>query len=128
MQQRRRYIIKKIIIFFGQLSILWMIYWFGNQIVQWANIPIPGTVVGMIILFLLLSAGIIKLEQVQLATDFLLKHMLFFFVPIAVGLMNWGGLFWANGLILGAAIVFSALVPFFAVGHIGQKLARSRKT
>lgn len=126
--QREAVYIRKIMIFSGQLSILWMVYWLGNQIVQWAKIPIPGTVVGMILLFMLLSAGIIKLEHVQLATDFLLKHMLFFFIPIAVGLMNWGGLFWNNGLILGAAIVFSALVPFFAVGHIGQKLARSKKT
>ncbi|GBG55340.1 holin-like protein CidA [Sporomusaceae bacterium FL31] len=104
-----------------------MVYWLGNQIVQWAKIPVPGTVVGMILLFVLLSAGIVKLEYVQVATDFLLKHMLFFFVPIAVGLMNWGGLFWNNGLILAAAIVFSALVPFFAVGHLGQKLSRSKK-
>lgn len=104
-----------------------MVYWLGNQIVQWAKIPVPGTVVGMILLFMLLSAGIVKLEHVQVATDFLLKHMLFFFVPIAVGLMNWGGLFWNNGLILATAIVFSALVPFFTVGHLGQKLSRSKK-
>jgi holin-like protein len=118
--------IKNLLVFFKQLSILWLITWLSSTLVEWAELPIPGTVVGMVLLFGLLTAGIIKVEQVQLAADFLLKHMLFFFIPIAVGLMNWGSLFWDNGLVLAAAIVLGAALPFFAIGRLGQKLARRK--
>nr|WP_092073006.1 CidA/LrgA family protein [Dendrosporobacter quercicolus]NSL48812.1 CidA/LrgA family protein [Dendrosporobacter quercicolus DSM 1736]SDM52755.1 holin-like protein [Dendrosporobacter quercicolus] len=109
--------------FFGQLLLLCLVYWTGSQIVLWLRLPVPGTVAGMLLLFVLLSAGIIKLQHIQLATDFLLKHMLFFFIPIAVGLMNWGGLFRSNGFILAAAIIAGAAVPFFVIGRLGQKMA-----
>ena len=106
----------------GQLAILWAIYWASKWFVTNTGLPIPATVVGVIALFLLLLSGLIKLEHVQDAADFLLKHLVFFFVCIAVGLMEWGRVFYDYGLVLLLAIVISSIVPLFAVGFLTQFL------
>lgn len=106
----------------GQLAILWAIYQGSTWFVAAVGLPIPGNVVGVMLLFALLCLGVIKLQYVELAADFLLKHLVFFFVPVAVGLMEWGQVFYDYGLTLFAAIVISAVLPLLAVGGITQIL------
>ncbi|HEY3427011.1 MAG TPA: CidA/LrgA family protein [Negativicutes bacterium] len=118
----------KILRFIVQVILLWVISWLGNQIAQLSGLPIPGSVVGMILLFGLLCCGIIKLQHIQVAANFLLKHLTFFFIPIAVGLMNWGSLFYDNALILGLSIIISASLAFLTVGFLTQWLQRGNKT
>jgi holin-like protein len=118
----------KILRFTVQVILLWVISWLGNQIAQLSGLSIPGSVVGMILLFGLLCCGIIKLQHIQVAADFLLKHLTFFFIPIAVGLMNWGSLFYDNALILGLAIIISASLAFLTVGFLTQWLQGGNKT
>ena len=115
---------RNLINFISQVIILWVIYWIGSQVTLLSGIPIPGNVVGMILLFGLLCSGIVKLQNVQRATDFLLKHMIFFFIPFAVGLMNWGSLFYDNGLALALAIIIGAILPFLTVGFLTQWFQR----
>ncbi|OGR35947.1 MAG: murein hydrolase regulator LrgA, partial [Desulfovibrionales bacterium GWA2_65_9] len=95
----------------GQLAILWAIYWGSTWLVTITGVPIPGNVVGVVLLFTLLCTGVLKVRHVELATDFLLKHLVFFFAAVAVGLMEWGGVFYDYGLTLLAAIIISAVLP-----------------
>ena len=105
-----------------QLAILWAICWLSNTLVDRTGLPIPGNVVGVIVLFGLLTLGLVKLEHIQDAADFLLKHLVFFFVPVSVGLMNWGHVFQEHALTFSAAILVSTLLPFWVVGYITQWL------
>lgn len=118
---------KKGLKFAAQLILLVAVCWVGNQIALLSGLPIPGNVFGMILLFGLLCLGVIKLQYIQEAADFLLKHMLFFFVPLAVGLMNWGRLFYDHALVLAAAVVIGAVVPFWVVGFLAQYSAKEEK-
>ena len=43
----------------------------------------------MILLFLCLAAGILKIEHVQEKSDFLLENMAFFFIPAGVSIINY---------------------------------------
>lgn len=108
----------------GQGVLLWLVYWLGNQLSLVSGLPIPGNVFGMVLLFLLLLTGIVKLHYIQDAADFLLKHMLFLFVPIAVGLMNWGPVFYEYGIILALALIAGAVLPLFTVGVLVQALRK----
>ena len=110
----------------GQLAILWAIYWVSTWLVTVTGLPIPGNVVGVVLLFTLLCTGVLKVRHVELATDFLLKHLVFFFAAVAVGLMEWGGVFYDYGLTLLTAIVISAVLPLLAVGRLSQFLNRER--
>ncbi len=53
--------------------------------------PIPASIYGMIILFIGLMTGLIKLDAVKDAGKFLIEIMPLMFIPAGVGLMeSWG--------------------------------------
>lgn len=70
-----------------QLSIILVICFIGEVIHRFLHIPIPGNVLGMIILLIGLSTGLIKLSYIEEVSQFLLKHLAFFFVPAGVGII-----------------------------------------
>jgi holin-like protein len=112
----------------GQTFLLWIIYYLSTLIVNYFHIPLPGSVLGMIILFTLLSAGIIKEQWLSAAVHPLLKHLSFFFIPIAVELMQWGDLFIKQGYLLFLPLVVSTLVALLATGGVVQFLTNCNQS
>ncbi|MBQ3058912.1 MAG: CidA/LrgA family protein [Desulfovibrio sp.] len=110
------------LIFFCQLGALAAFAWTADQVVKICGLPIPGNVLGIIVLFTLLCTGIVKESHISAAAGFLLRHLVFFFVPVAVGLMNWGGVFYDYGWALLAAIVVSAALPLLVVSKLARAL------
>jgi holin-like protein len=112
--------------FIAQIILLWLIYQFGNWVAERTYLPVPGNVLGMIILFLLLLTGIIHIEWIEEGADFLLKHLAFFFIPIAVGLMQWIGLFKLKGAQLLISIILGTAVCIMVMNSVTTVLARFR--
>jgi len=110
----------------GQLAVLWSIYLLSDYLVSLTDFPVPANVLGVVILFCLLCFGVIRLEQVEDVADFLLKHLVFFFIPIVAGLMEWGGMFREHALTLASAIIVSSLTPLFACAWIVLVLRREK--
>jgi len=50
------------------------------------HIPLPGSVLGLILLFLLLITGVVKLSWIEKAANFQLKHLPLLFIPSIVTL------------------------------------------
>ncbi|ACL19626.1 LrgA family protein [Desulfitobacterium hafniense DCB-2] len=110
--------------FILQIALLWVIYQLGNWVAAKSHLPIPGNVLGMIILFLLLLAGIVRMEWIEEGADLLLKHLAFFFIPIAVGLMQWIGLFQLSGVQLLVSIVLGTAVCVMVMNSVTALLVR----
>lgn len=53
------------------------------------SIPIPASMVGLVLLFLALFFKIIKLEWVEKGANWLMAELLLFFIPSAVGIVNY---------------------------------------
>lgn len=70
-----------------QLALILGICYAGDLLHETTGIPIPGNILGMLILLLLLCLKIVKLEQIREVSDFFLKRLAFFFLPPAIGLM-----------------------------------------
>ena len=51
-------------------------------------LPVPASVYGLVLLLAALLTGIVKLDQVEGAADFLIEIMPVMFIPAAVGLLN----------------------------------------
>lgn len=119
--------VKYIFIFILQLFILWLINELGSLIVQWLHLPIPGNVFGMILLFILLVTGVFKLEWVNEASSFLIKHLVFFFIPITVGMMTLGTIFLQNGLSLMIILIVSAVIGMVVTSGMAQLLGKKRE-
>lgn len=71
-----------------ELLIILAIYFAGEILVKFFNLPVPGNIIGMILLLILLCTNIIKLEMVDTVSNFFLDHLAFFFIPAGVGLLT----------------------------------------
>jgi holin-like protein len=78
----------------------------------------PGSVLGMLLLFLSLLAGIVKDKWIRPVATFLTDNMMIFFMPAFMGIMDpWGIVkmdFWAWI----AVIFFSTLLVLMATGLV----------
>jgi holin-like protein len=107
----------------GQFLVLVGLYYAGTALVRATGVPLPGNLVGMLLLLGLLRLGLARLEHVQDAAALVLQHLNLFFLPLAVGLMTWGGLLGASAAGLGLSLAGSAAVCLAVAGLIGQRLA-----
>ena len=108
----------------GQVGLLGAIFAVSNVVVTRLHLRVPGNIVGMLLLLALLSTGVVQERWVAAAAGLLTKHLAFFFIPIAVGLMDWGGLLWQVGHWLLLAIVVSSIVGIVTSGGLIQLLSR----
>lgn len=71
-----------------QIAVLLGICLVGEGLSSLLPFPFPASVISMILLFVLLAVGWLRVEHIRQKADFLLKNMAFFFVPSGVGLME----------------------------------------
>lgn len=73
---------------FREAIIILGIYLIGELISKSFSLPLPGNIIGMIILLILLCTKVIKVEKVESISTFFLDHLSFFFIPAGVGLIS----------------------------------------
>ena len=110
-----------------QTALLVLIYYTCSWLVSWLHLPIPPNVLGIVVLFTLLCMGIIKEEHIQEAAAFFLKHLVFFFVAVAVALINLGAIFSQYGVVLVVALLVSSALPLYVVGKMMQKFMKEKE-
>jgi holin-like protein len=86
------------------------------------GVPLPSGVLGLLLLFVALSAGLVKLSWMERAADFLLRHMVLLFVPLTVGLMEMGPLLSRQAVAIGASLVVSFMAVLLTTGLLGKWL------
>ncbi|MBP1926317.1 holin-like protein [Sedimentibacter acidaminivorans] len=106
---------QKIIKILLQIAIIYVIYIIGNYISKIISpiIIIPGSLIGMMILFIFLCTNIVKLSMIVDTGNFLLKYMGLFFVPLVVGIMDSFELIQDNFLQLLIILVISCISVMF---------------
>lgn len=70
-----------------QLVIILAFSFLGEILSKGLNLPIPGSVIGLVLLFIALLSGIVKPKDIDVVADFLIDNLAFFFIPAAVGLI-----------------------------------------
>jgi len=103
-----------------QVGLFWAIFAVSNVVVTRLHLRVPANIVGMLLLFALLCTGIVEERWVSLAAGVLTRHLAFFFIPVAVGLMDCGGLLWPVGHWLLLAIVVSSVTGMVVSGGLIQ--------
>ena len=107
------------------LAILFGFLAAGEAAAAVARIPVPGSVLGMLLLAAALRLGLLRPEHEQAAADALLDNLSLLFVPAGVGLMLYFGLPARDWWSLAAALVPSTFLVLAAVGWLEQLLERS---
>ena len=108
-----------------QCGVLFAFLAAGEFIVTFTGIPIPSSIIGMLLLAAALKLRIVRIFWVDKISDFLVKNLGFFFVPAGVGLMRCLGLIKEQWMpIIGSAII-STFVIIAVTGWVHQLVRRS---
>ncbi|MGG0942678.1 antiholin-like murein hydrolase modulator LrgA [Bacillus subtilis] len=122
---------KKVYGFLTQAFIFAVIMLVSNMIAAIVPIPIPASVVGLVLLFLLLCLKVIKLEQVETLGTSLTSLIGFLFVPSGISVMNSLGVMQQYGLQIVLVILLATIILLGATGLFSQlilSLSGKRKT
>jgi holin-like protein len=71
-----------------EIFIIFTIWLIGDIIQKVTKLSIPGSVIGMMLLFLLLKYNFIKVEKIKHFSEYMLKNLAFFFIPPGVALID----------------------------------------
>jgi len=112
---------------FREALIILGIYLLGELLAGSLNLPIPGNILGMIILFILLCTKIVKVDNISNVTNFLLNHLAFFFIPAGVGLMTSIGIIKSTWWQLLIVCLSTTTIMIGVTGIIVQAISKRTK-
>lgn len=98
----------------------------GEAVQRFLPLPIPSSVYSLVLLFLALCFGIIKLEQVKETANFLTSILPILFVTPAVGIVEYWDLISENLLTLMLILVGTTVLTFGISGTVFQRLSEKR--
>ncbi|WNS42555.1 CidA/LrgA family protein [Paenibacillus sp. MMS20-IR301] len=107
---------KKIALGLLQVGILTVFSLLINTLTSLLHIPLPGSIIGMILLFILLESGVIRLNWVEAGASWLLAELLLFFIPSAIGVMKYSKLLEADGLQVLAVVLLGTFAVMAGSG------------
>ncbi len=96
----------------------------GEALQRLLPIPIPASVYGLVLLFLALCTGIVKVSQVKETGSFLSSLLPLLFVAPTVGIVEHWQLIRPQILPIFLLLLSSTLVTFVISGHISQYLMK----
>ncbi|MET0050688.1 MAG: CidA/LrgA family protein [Candidatus Thiodiazotropha sp.] len=104
--------------FINGITLLLIYQLIGEVTVLWLELPVPGPVVGMILLFLTLLIRGHSTEPLNQASSTLLSHLSLLFVPAGVGLVVHLNLIADAWLPILLTLVLSTLITLAATAGI----------
>ena len=108
------------------LVIIAFSFW-GEVIHYILPLPIPASIYGILLLFLVLEMKWIKVKDIREASSFLIAIMPVMFIPAAVGLIDSWGSIGSNWLAYIIATIVSTFVVMAASGLVTQFVIRKGK-
>lgn len=112
-----------------QIGFLYCLNFIGITIQNKFHLMIPGSIIGMFILFCLLNISFFKDKWIRDGSNFLNKHLTLFFIPVTVGIIQYSSLLNGSGLISVVIVlistivtmIFSAMLSYFLSTRKDQK-------
>lgn len=88
------------------LAALWLA---GEAVARYAHLPVPGGVVGLVLVLLLLASGRVNVVDLQRGARWLMAEMLLFFVPAVLAVLDHREFLSLLGLKLLAVVLLGTL-------------------
>ena len=107
-----------------QFGIILLLSTLGEVLHALLPLPVPASVYGLVLMLGALISGILKLEQVKEAAEFLIEIMPVMFIPAGVGLLTaWGALkpVWFP---ISVITVVTTVIVMVVTGHVTQFVIR----
>lgn len=101
--------------------------WIMNRLVLWLQLPVPGSILGMILLFVMLQLKIIPRKYIESGSDWLIATMLLFFIPPAVGIIGYRQLILNEGVQIALVIGLGTIIVMLCSGLVAQQVAKRKE-
>ena len=102
---------------------LWAFVGLGELAVRAAHLPLPGSVVGMLLLWAALEGGAVRLAWLDRGAGSLLAVLGLLFVPAGVGFLQYAGA-GTSWIVVVVVVSLGALVTLAVTGHVVQRAVR----
>lgn len=107
-----------------QIGIIIVFYLVGQAIVNITGIIIPGSIIGLVLLWLALFFKVLNVKYIQQGASFLLLYLTLFFIPSTVAVINYPELLTISGGLLILAVIISTLVTMAITGKVSQLIEK----
>ena len=121
-EKKRLYMIQKSFLLARSLVILYIMLYLGNLIAHYVPAGVPGSIWGLLLLFLGLTTRLIHLDWIYLGASLLIRFMAVLFVPVSVGIIKYSDLLIEQVNILLIPNVVSTCVTLVVMGLLGNHL------
>ncbi|AZK45807.1 CidA/LrgA family holin-like protein [Paenibacillus lentus] len=111
-----------------QVILLFFISITMNQLAELLHLPIPGSILGIIVIFALLKTNVIKLTWIEKGANLLLAELLLFFIPSAVGIMKYIPLLESDGVRILVVVIASTFIVMLSSGLIASKITNRKES
>ncbi len=101
---------------YKQLLYILSFSFLGEVLSKVFTLPIPGSVIGMLLLFLALQFKVLKVKDVETVGGFLLGNLSILFLPAGVGIMVYFPVIKDTWWLL---LIISLLTTAFTIGFVG---------
>ncbi|MEX2949018.1 CidA/LrgA family protein [Staphylococcus warneri] len=109
---------------FVQIILILLISYIGTEVQRLLHIPLAGSIVGLLMFFLLLQFKIIPVSWVDEGANFLLKTMVFYFIPSVVGVMNVASDITLSYILFFLIIILGTCLVALSSGYIAEALVK----
>ncbi|BGE81606.1 antiholin-like murein hydrolase modulator LrgA [Staphylococcus petrasii] len=106
--------------FFQQALTISVVLFISKIIESFIPFPMPASVIGLVLLFILLCTGIVKLGQVEKVGTALTDNISFLFVPAGISVINSLPLLSQHPILILLLIIISTLLLLVCVGFVSQ--------
>lgn len=109
-----------------QIGIITMVSFVAELLHYYIPLPIPASVYGLVLMFVLLCTKLVKLEQVEDVAGFMLAIMPILFIEPSVGLMTSAEAVKGKAVVLVFMCILSTIAVTVITGLTAQAIIRRR--
>lgn len=110
-----------------QIAVLYGIYLLGEWIQDVLSLFVPGSVIGLILLFTALQTNLFNVRWIEEGASFFVRHLTLFFIPATVGVMEYYGMFAGKGILLIVIVLLSTILVMGSAGFISQWMIQRKE-
>lgn len=116
----KNYSARRLAILLLQIIVLFLFSYLGDWISTLFNLPIPGSIVGLLLLFLCLYFKVIPETYIKDGAGFILVMLPLFFIPATVGIIQYPNFLSGKGVILIGIVMISTFLTMIISGYSSQ--------
>lgn len=109
-----------------QFLIIFLFWGIGEGISYLCHGAIPGSLTGMILLFVTLSTNLLDSKWVEQAAKYFTKYMVMLFLPSAVGIMVCWNLISEHIISIVIIVITTTALTMLTAAYIQQRLTKKK--